>query len=52
MYDHHIGYANVPLFCFFSVWEHVNGHVHQCARVAASVSDQCAQMWERKERQT
>lgn len=51
MYDHHIGYANVPLWCCFSVWERANGHVHQCARVAASERSVpwCAQMWQSKE---
>lgn len=41
MYDRHIGYANVPLCCFFSAWERANAHVHQCARAAVSVCDRC-----------
>lgn len=42
MYNHHIGYANAPLFFFFffCIWECANSHVHQCAYVAPSVSEQ------------
>lgn len=56
MYNHHVGYANAPVFLggFFCVWDRVNGHVHQCAHVTPSVSEwgHVCKMWSRKEQQT